>query len=574
MLNLSANELSGSLPSSIGNCRVVDLSRNLLSDDIGGIENWGANLEILDLSSNKLTGSVPNLFESHGLTRLSIGNNSLSGKVPPLLGTFSKLATLDLSSNKLDGPIPSSFFTSTALANLNLSRNFLTGQLPIGGSGTSELLVLPSYPQMEFLDLSNNALVGDLPTDLGNFGRLKLLDVARNNLSGQLPNELDKLIGLEYLDLSNNNFTGSIPDKLSLNLRIFNVSNNNLEGTVPENLRNFPDTAFHPGNNLLMLPNGGSFPTGHAPDNSSQKDGKRRNSKSSVRIAIVLASIGAAAMIAFVLLAYNRARLQDFRSRIGFSGQTFGRDVKLGKLSQPSFFKFHIAAEPPPTSLSFSTDHLLPSNSRTLSGPLESNSEIVEHVLPEGITAVSAPVNPRGEENRPATSGRKSSPGSPIASSPRFIDTLEQPVTLDVCSPDRLAGELFFFDASLTFTTEELSRAPAEVLGRSSHGTLYKATLDNGHMLIVKWLQVGLVKQKKKFAKEVRKIGSVRHPNIVPLRAYYWGPREQERLILADYIQGDSLALHLYGKVSENTIPLFSQHLKSMFPILCNLSIN
>jgi serine/threonine protein kinase len=111
-----------------------------------------------------------------------------------------------------------------------------------------------------------------------------------------------------------------------------------------------------------------------------------------------------------------------------------------------------------------------------------------------------------------------------------------------------LAGELSFLDSSLAFTAEELSRAPAEVLGRSSHGTLYKATLDSGHMLTVKWLRVGLVKHKKEFAKEVKKIGSIRHPNIVPLRAYYWGPREQERLLLADYIQGDSLALHLYGK--------------------------
>jgi serine/threonine protein kinase len=119
---------------------------------------------------------------------------------------------------------------------------------------------------------------------------------------------------------------------------------------------------------------------------------------------------------------------------------------------------------------------------------------------------------------------------------------------LDVYSPDRLAGELSFLDSSLAFTAEELSRAPAEVLGRSSHGTLYKATLDSGHMLTVKWLRVGLVKHKKEFAKEVKKIGSIRHPNIVPLRAYYWGPREQERLLLADYIQGDSLALHLYGK--------------------------
>lgn len=556
MLNLSSNELSGPLPPSIGNCHVVDLSRNLLSDDIGVTENWGSNLEILDLNSNKLTGSVPIFSQSHGLTRLSIGNNSLSGNVPPELGQSTKLALVDLSSNDLDGNIPHFFFASTTLTNLNLSGNHLTGPIPIEGSSSSELLVLPSYPQLESVDLSDNFLTGDLPTDVGNFGRLKLLNVARNNLSGHLPNELEKLSALEYLDLSSNNFTGSIPDKLSSNLHIFNVSNNNLEGTVPENLRNFPDASFHPGNNLLSFPKGPSG-NGHAPSEIPNRGGKHHSSKSSIRIAIILASIGAAAMIAFVLLAYYRAQLQDFRSRSGFGSQTVGRDVKLGKLPRPSLFKFHTAVEPPPTSLSFSTDHLLPSNSRTLSGPLESNTEIVEHVLPEGIAAGSVPVNTSSHENRPATSERKSSPGSPIASSPRFIDTLEQPVTLDVYSPDRLAGELFFLDTSLAFTAEELSRAPAEVLGRSSHGTLYKATLDNGHMLTVKWLRVGLVKNKKEFAKEAKKIGSVKHPNVVPLRAYYWGPREQERLILADYIQGDSLALHLYGNVSEHIILCF-----------------
>ncbi|THG12107.1 hypothetical protein TEA_027199 [Camellia sinensis var. sinensis] len=216
------------------------------------------------------------------------------------------------------------------------------------------------------------------------------------------------------------------------------------------------------------------------------------------------------------------------------------------RLSRPSLFKFHPNVEPPPTSLSFSNDHLLTSNSRTLSGPTELGTEIVEHVLPEGGAAPSTSLNPNVPDTHPTVSGRKSSPGSPVSSPPRFIDAIEQPVTLDVNSPDRLAGELFFLDVSLAFTAEELSRAPAEILGRSSHGTLYKATLDSGHMLTVKWMRVGLVKHKKEFAKEVKKIGSMRHPNIVPLRAYYWGPREQERLILADYVRGDNLALHLY----------------------------
>lgn len=547
ILNLSSNGLSGSLPSSLRRCLTVDLSRNMISGDISIMQSWEATLEVLDLSSNKLTGSFPNLTSQfERLTTLKLGNNSLVGILPSGLGAYSRLSAVDLSSNNLNGPIPSSFFTSTTLTSLNLSGNNFVGSIPFQGSHESELLVLPSYLLLESLDLSHNFLTGNLPSDIGNMGRLKLLNLAKNSLSGELPNEISKLSDLEYLDLSSNNFRGEIPDKIPSSVKVFNVSHNDLSGHVPENLRRFPMTSFRPGNELLILPEG--MPAENTIPGPIHDSGNHHSSKASIRVAIIVASVGAAVMIAFVLLAYYRAQLQDFHGRSGFSGQTSERDVKLGRFTRPSLFKFHTNDEPPATSLSFSNDHLLTSNSRSLSGQTEHVTEIIEHPLPGGASASSASTDPNVLDNHPTTSGRKSSPGSPLSSSPRFIEATEQHVRLDVYSPDRLAGELFFLDGSLAFTAEELSRAPAEVLGRSSHGTLYKATLDSGHMLTVKWLRVGLVKHKKEFAKEVKRIGSIRHPNVVPLRAYYWGPREQERLVLADYIQGDSLALHLYGK--------------------------
>ncbi|KAG6392768.1 hypothetical protein SASPL_146994 [Salvia splendens] len=556
-LNLSSNSISDSLPLSLGNCEVVDLSRNQLSDDISVLRNWGSNLEIVDLSSNSLRGSIPNLTQFQRLTSLRIRNNSLEGALPSTLGSDTKLTTIDLSSNRFDGPIPYSFFTSMSLTNLNLSGNHLTGAIPLEGAHTSELLVLPSIPPMESLDLSNNALMGGLPSDIGNLGRLKLLSLARNNLYGPLPDELSKLTLLEYLDLSHNNFNGRIPAKLSSSLKFFDVAYNNLSGKIPENLTSFPDSSFT-GNN--QLENHHSSSSGNVPHNIGREN-HPSSSKRSVKIAIIVASVGAVVMIAFVLWAYQRARFQDFRAQ--GSHQTDRTDAKAGRFGRSSLFNFHGNTEPPPTSLSFSNDHLLTSNSRSLSGQMESGTEIVEHILPEGVAAGAASTNPSQHDSHPTTSGRKSSPGSPMQSSPRFINTIEQPVTLDVYSPDRLVGELFFLDSSLKFTAEELSRAPAEVLGRSSHGTLYKATLDNGHMLTVKWLRVGLVKNKKDFAKEVKKIGSVRHQNIVPLHAYYWGPREQERLILADYVVGDSLALHLYESTPRRYSMLsFNQRLK------------
>ncbi|KAL3630135.1 hypothetical protein CASFOL_023119 [Castilleja foliolosa] len=547
-LNLSSNSISGPMPPSIGNCQVVDLSRNRLTDDISVLEHWNFRLEVLDLSSNGLAGSLPNLTQFERLIFFSIRNNSLEGSLPLTLGP--KQSVIDLSSNKLDGPIPYSFFTSMTITNLDLSGNHLTGPIPLQGSHASELLVLPTIPLMESLDLSDNALSGGLPSDIGNWGRLKLLNLAKNNLLGQLPSELSKLTVLEYLDLSHNNFDGRIPGRLPSSLKFLNVSYNNLSGKIPENLNNFSDASFMPGNDGLghrhSSPSGGHVP--------SQLDNKNHHrSKSRIAIFIIAGCILAAVMIAFVLFAYRRAHLHDSGGQGGYRDG----DFKVGGLGRLSLFNFQRSStDPPPTSLSFSNNHLLTSNSRSLSGKIESGTEIIEHKMPEG------PINPSRQDNHSTTSGRKSSTESPVMSSPRFIETMEQPIPLNSHSPDRLAGDLFFLDNSLMFTAEELSRAPAEVLGRSSHGTLYKATLDNGHMLTVKWLRVGLVKNKKDFAKEIKKTGSIRHPNIVHLLAYYWGPREQERLILSDYVLGDSLALHLYESTPRRYSPLsFNQRL-------------
>ncbi|KAE8709440.1 putative inactive receptor kinase [Hibiscus syriacus] len=540
---------------------MVDLSSNMISGDISVIVDWEASLVDLDLSSNKLSGTLSNLSHFEDLNTFNLRNNSLVGALPSLLDTSPRLSVVELSLNQLSGHIPGSFFTSTTLKSLNLSRNHFTGPIPLQASSFKELLVMPTYPQMESVDLSDNSLTGGLPSEIGNIARLKLLNLAGNELSGQLPHELSKLSNLEYLDLSRNDFKGELPDKLSTSLSEFNVSNNDLSGPIPENLRGFRRSSFSPGNSLLIFPKG--MPSIDSTQAHTLGQVRHHNSKGNIRVAIIVASVVGTVMIVFVLLAFSQAQIKEFRGRRGFSDTTTGANAKSDGLARPSHFKFHSNVQAPQTSLSFSNDHLLTSYSSSLSGKQEFVPEIVECGAAERVTTSSASVNPNLLDNEPVSSGRKSSPGSPLASSPHFIETCEQPVTLDVYSPDRLAGELFFLDTSLTFTIEDLSRAPAEVLGRGSHGTLYKATLSNGHMLTVKWLRIGLVKHKKEFAKEVKKIGSVRHPNFVPVRAYYWGPREQERLLLSDYIQCDSLALHLYETTPRRYSPLsFNQRLK------------
>ncbi|CAI9271904.1 unnamed protein product [Lactuca saligna] len=567
-LNLSSNELSGSLPSTLGNCEIVDLSNNILSDDISVIENWESPLTVLDLSSNKLVGNLPNLTSSFNkLTLLNVGNNSLKGSLPSVQLSSPSLVLLDVSMNEFDGPIPPGLFTSMALTYLDLSNNGFTGEIPLRGSQEKSLISLSTYPPLEHLDLSDNTFTGALSPDIGNFRQLKFLNLGNDGLSGELPNELNKLTELEFLDLSGNQFKGKIPDDLSQNLKFLNVSGNNLSGGIPGNLKNFSDSSFFPGNPSLTSPEGGRRPPSPGGLPSSSPNGqKAHGSKSSIRIAIIVASVVAVLMIAFVLLAYYRAQIGDFRVKTAFNGQT-GRDIKHGISTRPT------------TSLSFSNAHLLTSNTRSGSGPPETSSDAVDVVVPPPYptaAAASASMIPNliDTDPDPAPSGRKSS-DSPVSSSPRFAEAIEHAVSLDVYSPDRFAGQLVFFDpkSNLSFTAEDLSRAPAEILGRSSHGTLYKATLGGGHMLTVKWLRVGLTKDKKEFAKEIKKIGTMIHPNIVRLVAYYWGPREQERLTLANYIEGDSLALHLYETTPRRySLLSFTQRLKVAVEVARGLS--
>lgn len=532
VLNLSSNELSGGLPTGIGGCVQVDLSRNKLSGKLTAMHGWGSLLEVIDLSSNELSGRLPNLASQFGsLLAIKIRDNSLEGGFPFV--SHPRISTIDLSLNKLNGFVPPSLFTSSNLTNLNLSGNHFTGHIVIQIPRSVDSLILSNYPHLESLDLSSNSLSGHITPDISFFSMLKSLHLQMNSFSGHIPTEISRMDGLESIDLSSNHFSGKIPDFAHSSLKQFNVSYNDFVGIVPRSLRMFLDSCFHPGNPLLIFP---AEPNGKGEGSEITGSANHHHHFNSM-LAIILGCIGGALFIFCLFMAVYRIRKNESCGRSIFASQSREGGRKHG-IPSLNFFQSHPNNQ-------FSNGHLLNSGVRNIPSQKEVVIEPDEHVFLErnvGMADVeSMKTNMANNNCCPRSSGFKSPSGSPLNS------LQEQPVVLSVYSPDRLKGELFYLDTSLVFTAEELSRAPAEVLGRSSHGTSYKATLGDGHALNVKWLRVGLVKRKKEFAKEMKKIGTMRHPNIIPFRAYYWGPREQERLIISDYVNGDSLALHLHG---------------------------
>lgn len=114
---------------------------------------------------------------------------------------------------------------------------------------------------------------------------------------------------------------------------------------------------------------------------------------------------------------------------------------------------------------------------------------------------------------------------------------------------------VFFEGCSYNFDLEDLLRASAEVLGKGSYGTAYKAILEESTTVVVKRLKEVVV-GKRDFEQQMETVGRVgQHPNIAPLRAYYYS--KDEKLLVYDYYPTGSLSALLHGTVS----PLFHSFL-------------
>ncbi|KAG6579047.1 putative inactive receptor kinase, partial [Cucurbita argyrosperma subsp. sororia] len=112
---------------------------------------------------------------------------------------------------------------------------------------------------------------------------------------------------------------------------------------------------------------------------------------------------------------------------------------------------------------------------------------------------------------------------------------------------------VFCGNGERTFDLEELLKASAEVLGKGSFGSTYKAALDVGMTVAVKRLRDVKVSEKE-FKEKIESLGMMNHQNLVSINGYYYGG--DEKLLLCDYVSMGSLSVHLHGNKSPGRTPL------------------
>lgn len=356
---------------------------------------------------------------------------------------------------------------------------------------------LSKFFNLKALFLDHNSFTGSFPPSISSLHRLRTLDFSYNNLTGPLPIWLTKLDRLYYLRLESNRFNGTIPPLNQSTLQTFNVSRNNLFGAIPvtPTLLHFEASAFalNPGLCGEIL---------HKECHPSQPF---FSPSAPVATAPPPVGLGQNEQVHGVELAQpcpkNHKRTVVI---LGFSSGVF---VLISSL------------------LCFVIAMKRQRNQRNTAPTMASDS---------AATAQAAAVMRIEEENELEEKVKKVQ-GMQVAKSGSLV----------FC-----AGE------AQLYTLEQLMRASAELLGRGSIGTTYKAVLDNRLIVSVKRLDAGktAITDKETYERHMESVGGLRHPNLVPLRAYFQA--QEERLLIYDYQPNGSLFSLIHGSKSTRAKPL------------------
>ncbi|KAJ9148032.1 hypothetical protein P3X46_030129 [Hevea brasiliensis] len=338
------------------------------------------------------------------------------------------------------------------------------------------------------------------PNTLGRLSALQILSLRSNLISGHFPYDFSNLKNLSFLYLQYNNLSGPLPADFSVwnNLTIVNLSNNRFDGSIPRSLSNLTHLA------VLNLANNSLY--GEIPD--------------------------------FNLPSLQQINLSnnDLTGSVPKSFTRFPNSVFSG--NNISFETS--ASRVPPVPAPSMAPNPKSKNSRELGETALLGIVIAACVL--GFVAFAFLIHVCCSRKK----GRN-----------EFSDKLQK----GEMSPEKVVSRtqdannrlVFFEGCNYAFDLEDLLRASAEVLGKGTFGMAYKAILEDATAVVVKRLKEVSV-GKRDFEQQMEVVGSIKHENVVELRAYYYS--KDEKLMVYDYYSQGSVSAMLHGKRGGERISL------------------
>lgn len=363
----------------------------------------------------------------------------------------------------------------------------------------------PNASHVLSLRLPGVGLLGSLPPNtLGKLNGLISLSLRSNSFSGNLPTDILSLPSLQFIYLQHNNFSGHIPHSLPPHLVFLDLSYNSFTGQIPPSIKNLTYlTGLNLQNNSL---------TGPIPDDVNLPNLENLD------------------------LSFNYLNGSIPPMLQKFTPSSFEGNLML--CGAP--LKLCSSVSPTPTTVSQKPSDL--SNKKLSEGTIIAIAfgGLALLFIPVLILLVFCCLKKKvGEQNE--------------ASEEKGEKLMEEKFGSGVQEPEK--NKLIFLEGcSYNFDLEDLLRASAQVLGKGSCGTTYKAILEEGTTVVVKRLKEVVV-GKKEFEQQMEIVQRLdQHPNVIPLRAYYYS--KDEKLMVYDYLTPGSFSRLLHGTRETGRTPL------------------
>ncbi|KAG2308859.1 hypothetical protein Bca52824_028607 [Brassica carinata] len=269
VVNLRKNKLEGNIPDEFYNgasTQTLDVGYNQLTGKLPRSLLNCTHLRFLSVDDNRISDSFPFWLKAlPSLKTLTLRSNRFHGPISPPDRpsplAFPKLQILEISHNRFTGSLPNNYFENWSATSLKpndeekymgdyTSDNIYEENMYMGDYTSDKYMyqdtldlqykglymeqgkVLTFYSAIDFsgnklegeipesigllkaliaVNLSSNSFTGHIPMSFANVSELESLDLSKNKLSGEIPQELRRLSYLAYIDVSDNHLTGEIP---------------------------------------------------------------------------------------------------------------------------------------------------------------------------------------------------------------------------------------------------------------------------------------------------------------------------------------------------------------------------